>query len=73
MQDEPRQFTTNGGAQSFDAPPLQAWSSGLFTAWCEAVMTPWQLVPPPLVRDAAGDELLPVPDLFEPDEHALFA
>lgn len=62
-----------GSAIKATETTLGAWSCGLFTAWCQAVMTPWNLVPPPHGREAERGALLPIPDVLEEEERALFA
>lgn len=52
---------------------LCAWSSGLFTAWCEAVVTPWHLVPPPQHPRSMREGPLAIPEALEGGDHALFA
>ncbi|KTF70080.1 hypothetical protein ATB93_06320 [Sphingomonas sp. WG] len=64
---------SDAGAIRATEDVVSAWSSGFFTAWCEAVMTPWNLVPPPHGREAGCGALLPIPDVLEEEERALFA
>lgn len=52
---------------------LRAWSSGLFTAWCDAVVTPWNLVPEPTTHQHDSGERLPIPEALESGALSLFA
>jgi hypothetical protein len=72
MLHEPNGFSDKSAIKAAE-DNLGAWSTGLFSAWCQAVMTPWNLVPPPHGRQADCDAPLPIPDTLEEDEHSLFA
>ncbi len=52
---------------------LRAWSSGLFTAWCDAVVTPWNLVPQPTTHDVSHGDRLTIPEALESGTLSLFA
>ncbi|OAN61570.1 hypothetical protein [Sphingomonas sp. TDK1] len=52
---------------------IRAWSSGLFTAWCDAVVTPWNLVPDPTTHQRDAGERLPIPEALESGALSLFA
>lgn len=52
---------------------LRSWSSGLFTAWCDAVVTPWNLVPQPTTHQSDAGERLPIPEALESGALSLFA
>ncbi len=52
---------------------LRSWSSGLFTAWCDAVVTPWNLVPAPTTHEASRGDRLTIPEALESGTLSLFA
>lgn len=52
---------------------LRAWSSGMFTAWCDAVVTPWNLVPEPTTHRREAGERLSIPEALESGALSLFA
>lgn len=52
---------------------VRAWSSGLFTAWCDAVVTPWNLVPEPTTHPREPGERLSIPEALESGALSLFA
>ncbi|WP_010543754.1 hypothetical protein [Sphingomonas elodea] len=52
---------------------IRAWSSGLFTAWCDAVVTPWNLVPEPTAHLREPGERLSIPEALESGALSLFA
>ena len=52
---------------------IRAWSSGLFTAWCDAVVTPWNLVPEPTTHPREPGEVLSIPEALESGALSLFA
>lgn len=52
---------------------IRAWSSGLFTAWCDAVVTPWNLVPEPTTHLREPGERLSIPEALESGTLSLFA
>lgn len=52
---------------------IRAWSCGLFTAWCDAVVTPWNLVPEPTTHQHYSGERLPIPEALESGALSLFA
>lgn len=52
---------------------IRAWSSGLFTAWCDAVVTPWNLVPEPTTHSQDTGERLSIPEALESGALSLFA
>ncbi len=52
---------------------IRAWSSGLFTAWCDAVVTPWHLVPEPTTHQRDAGERLSIPEALESGALSLFA
>lgn len=52
---------------------IRAWSSGLFTAWCDAVVTPWNLVPEPTAHQLDAGERLSIPEALESGTLSLFA
>lgn len=52
---------------------LRSWSSGLFTAWCDAVVTPWNLVPAPTTHEVSRGDRLTIPEALESGTLSLFA
>ena len=52
---------------------IRAWSNGLFTAWCDAVVTPWNLVPEPTTHLREPGERLSIPEALESGTLSLFA
>ncbi|SFJ32778.1 hypothetical protein SAMN03159338_1412 [Sphingomonas sp. NFR04] len=52
---------------------LRSWSSGLFTAWCDAVVTPWNLVPQPTTHEVSRGDRLTIPEALESGTLSLFA
>nr|WP_315381141.1 hypothetical protein [uncultured Sphingomonas sp.] len=52
---------------------LRSWSSGLFTAWCDAVVTPWNLVPQPATHEVSRGDRLTIPEALESGTLSLFA
>jgi hypothetical protein len=53
---------------------IRAWSAGLLTAWCDAVMTPWHMVPEPATHQKIeAGERLSIPEALESGTLSLFA